>query len=90
MFHTKGDLNQNHVADAQLDDLIAKQRRTLDLGERRKVLADVQRRVAGQYYDIFIPYNEQLSLWRPKVRGFRPSGWYDQGGVWLQAWLAEG
>jgi ABC-type transport system substrate-binding protein len=90
MYHTQGDLNQNHVSDRLLDDLIVKQRRTLVLPERRKVLAEIQRYVAAQYYDILFPYNEQLSLWRPKLRGFRPSGWYDQGGVWLHCWLEAG
>jgi len=72
--HPSGN-NVNRICDKQLEDLVAKQKVTIDPVERKKVFDQLQVYLAEKYY--FIPIFNRLGVWgvRDGVTGLKP-GWY--------------
>jgi len=70
LFHSEGKYNQQGYADARVDRLLVKGRRTLDRPERKKIYADVLRRVVREAPMVFCYVNPQISARRQRVHGF--------------------
>jgi peptide/nickel transport system substrate-binding protein len=79
--------NRSHVADPDLDALLDAQRRARAPGERRRLVAAIQRHAAERVYYVYTPSPRAIAAWAPWVRGFVPTGALDFGaaleGVWL-------
>src|SRR4029434_10224430 len=54
-YYTGEPRNRSHVADPALDDLLVRQRRTMDLKRRKEVINDIQRHLAKQQYYVHAP-----------------------------------
>ena len=79
--------NQSHVNDPVLTDMIVRQRRTMDAGRRREVVADIQRYLARQQYYIAIPSALLIAVWEGALKNYGPNLGYDYGGRLTAAWL---
>ena len=81
--------NLGRYSDPLLDDLFARQTRTLDPGERRKLMVELQKRVLEQAYDMpGLGWTRNVVHWA-KVRNYvaPPSHYTNQ--KLSDIWLAE-
>jgi peptide/nickel transport system substrate-binding protein len=85
--HSRAPTNRSHVADPDLDALLDAQRRTAAPGERRRLVAAIQRRAAEQVYYVYTPSPRAIAAWAPWVRGFAPTGALDLGAALERVWL---
>ena len=79
--------NVAKVSDPVLTDLLVRQRRTMDVAARRKVIHYIQRHVAVQQYIMEIYSNVTIFVWDGALRNFGPNLGYDYGGRLLATWL---
>src|SRR5262245_22030391 len=79
--------NRSHVADPALDDLLVRQRRTLDAKARREALNQIERHLALQQYYVSAPSGIYVAVWDPALKNYGPNLGYDYGGRLLAAWL---
>ena len=69
-------------------DLMDRQRRTLDLAERRKVVHDLQRLWAQNLWTFYFPVPDSAIIANKSVQNFVPTpGW--NAGVWKYVWLDQ-
>jgi len=87
-YYTPGEpKNQSHVNDPVLTDLLVRQRRTIDTGKRREVIAEIQRYLARQQYYVVMPSAVAITVWEGAVKNYAPNLGYDYGGRLSAAWL---
>jgi len=79
--------NRSHVKDPALDDLLVRQRRTMDVRARRDVINDIQRHLAKQQYYVHVPTGTYIAVWDGALKNYGPNLGYDYGGRLLTAWL---
>jgi peptide/nickel transport system substrate-binding protein len=79
--------NRSHVKDPALDDLLVRQRRTMDVKARRDVINDIQRHLAKQQYYVHVPTGTYIAVWDGALKNYGPNLGYDYGGRLLTAWL---
>jgi ABC-type transport system substrate-binding protein len=79
--------NSGHVNDPQLLDMLKEQRRTQDLAARRKLIFDIQQRIAEQQYYVFTIALTYTCSWRPYVKNYAPNLSFDYGGRVAALWL---
>ena len=79
--------NVAKVNDPVLTDLLLRQRRTLDVATRRRLLQDVQRHVAAQQYILEIYSPVMIFVWDGALKNYGPNLGYDYGGRLMAAWL---
>lgn len=85
-FHSESPGNYAKISNPELDELLDRQRRTIDRDERQQVLADVQRKIVEltpmlYYYCYFV-----WGIFRPYVKGVTPMA--NSSGVYLMnEWL---
>ena len=79
--------NRSHVKDPRLDDLLVRQRRTMDVKARREVINDIQRHLAKQQYYVHAPVGTYIAVWDGALKNYGPNLGYDYGGRLLAAWL---
>ncbi|MBI2888241.1 MAG: ABC transporter substrate-binding protein [Chloroflexi bacterium] len=77
--------NYGDVRDKKLDELLIKQRRTLDERERKKLLDETQVYLADQAYWLFISDADYASAWHPYVKSFRRT--FARHVILEEAWL---
>jgi len=70
-----------------LTDLLVRQRRTIDTGKRREVIAEIQRYLARQQYYVVMPSAVAITVWEGAVKNYAPNLGYDYGGRLSAAWL---
>src|SRR6185436_7740588 len=86
-YYTGEPRNRGHVNDPMLDDLIVRQRRTMDVKARRTVINDIQRHLAKQQYYVHTPSGVYIAVWDQAVKNYGPNLGYDYGGRLQAAWL---
>ena len=79
--------NRSHVKDPALDDLLVRQRRTMDVKARREIINDIQRHLAKQQYYVHVPTGTYIAVWDGALKNYGPNLGYDYGGRLLTAWL---
>jgi peptide/nickel transport system substrate-binding protein len=79
--------NRSHVADAPLDLLLEAQRRVTATSSRKRIIDDIQRRVAAQVYYVYTPYPRNVSSWAPRLRNYAPKNSFDRGAQLEVVWL---
>jgi peptide/nickel transport system substrate-binding protein len=79
--------NRSHVKDPALDDLLVRQRRTMDVRARRDVINDIQRHLAKQQYYVHVPTGTYIAVWDGALKNYGTNLGYDYGGRLLTAWL---
>jgi ABC-type transport system substrate-binding protein len=87
VYHSKGELNYSKISDAQLDQMLAKQRTILDVAERKKVIQDITRRIADQAFSLNPVMDERNIYWRPYVKGYHPHFYWGFGQKFMETWL---
>ena len=86
-YYTGEPRNRSHVKDPALDDLLVRQRRTMDVKARREVINDIQRHLAKQQYYVHVPTGTYIAVWDGALKNYGPNLGYDYGGRLLTAWL---
>jgi peptide/nickel transport system substrate-binding protein len=86
-YYTGEPRNRSHVKDPVLDDLLARQRRTMDVKARRDVIHETQRYLAKQQYYVHAPSGKYIAVWDSAVKNYGPNIGYDYGGRLREAWL---
>ncbi len=81
--------NRSHVDDAQLLDMIAKQRRTLDPQQRREIIDDIQRHTGVQRYYVVTVDGPSMAAWQPWLKNWMMMDGADYGQTFIEAWVAE-
>jgi peptide/nickel transport system substrate-binding protein len=79
--------NTGHVNDPKLTTMLKEQRRTKDLGARKKIIFDIQRYVAEQQYYVYLNSIELTGSWQPYVKNFAPNHSFDYGSRVAALWL---
>ena len=79
--------NRGHVNDPKVDEMIMKQRRTLDKAERKKIIDEFTRYVWDQMYYVFCPIEQVAAVWSPKLKNYKPKVSYDVGRRYEIVWL---
>jgi peptide/nickel transport system substrate-binding protein len=86
-YYTGEPRNRSHVKDPVLDDLLARQRRTMDVKARRGVINEIQRHLATQQYYVHAPTGKYIAVWDAALKNYGPNLGYDYGGRLREAWL---
>jgi len=86
-YYTGEPRNRGHVNDPVLDDLLVRQRRTMDVKVRRALIHDIQRHLAKQQYYVHTPSGVYIAVWDQAVKNYGPNLGYDYGGRLVSAWL---
>jgi ABC-type transport system substrate-binding protein len=81
--------NRSRVTDRDLDGRLDAQRALTVEPPRKKVLDDIQRRVAADVYYVYAPYPRSLASWSPWVRNYAPRNSLDRGAQLEVVWLDE-
>jgi len=79
--------NQSHITDPVVDDMLVRQRRTLDVAKRREIIYDIQRNLAKQQYYVQMPSPIWIAVWEGALKNYGPNMGYDYGGRLMAAWL---
>jgi len=79
--------NQSHIVDPVVDDMLIRQRRTLDVAKRREIIYDIQRHLAKQQYYVQMPSGIYIAVWEGALKNYGPNMGYDYGGRLMAAWL---
>jgi peptide/nickel transport system substrate-binding protein len=79
--------NRSHVADAELNKMLAAQRRELDPKKRKEIIDDIQRYLADKAYYVYLPNPPQYISHAPQVKGFKHHDGYGLGLRLLFTWL---
>jgi peptide/nickel transport system substrate-binding protein len=79
--------NSGHINDPELLSMLNEQRRTPDLTARRKLIFDIQRRIAEQQYYVFTISLTYTCSWQPYVKNYAPNLSFDYGGRVAALWL---
>jgi len=79
--------NRSHVNDPVLNDLLARQRRTLDVAKCREVIHEIQRYLARQQYYVHMPSPIYIGVWDRALKNYAPNLGFDYGGRLVAAWL---
>ncbi len=79
--------NQSHIVDPVVDDMLVRQRRTLDVAKRREIIYDIQRHLAKQQYYVQMPSGIYIAVWEGALKNYGPNMGYDYGGRLMAAWL---
>ena len=79
--------NRSHVNDPVLNDLLARQRRTIDVGKRRETIHEIQRYLATQQYYVYMPSAIYIAVWDRALKNYGPNLGFDYGGRLVAAWL---
>ena len=79
--------NQSHITDPVVDDMLVRQRRTLDVSKRREIIYDIQRHLAKQQYYVQMPSGVYIAVWEGALKNYGPNMGYDYGGRLMAAWL---
>jgi peptide/nickel transport system substrate-binding protein len=79
--------NQSHIVDPVVDDMLVRQRRTLDMTKRREIIYDIQRHLATQQYYVQMPSGVYIAVWEGALKNYGPNMGYDYGGRLMAAWL---
>jgi peptide/nickel transport system substrate-binding protein len=86
-YYTDEPRNRSHVADPALDDLLVRQRRTLDSKARHDVVNQIERHLARQQYYVQSPSGIYVAVWDPALKNYGPNLGFDYGGRLQAAWL---
>jgi peptide/nickel transport system substrate-binding protein len=70
-FYPEQPNNRSHVADAELNKLLAAQRREMDPKKRLAIVHDVQRYLADKAYYVYTPHSPQYITHPPHVKGMK-------------------
>jgi peptide/nickel transport system substrate-binding protein len=86
-FYPNQPRNVSKVNDPVLTDLLVRQRRTLDVAARKKLIHDIQRHAAAQQYIMEIYSPVTVFVWDGALKNYGPNLGYDYGGRLVAAWL---
>jgi peptide/nickel transport system substrate-binding protein len=86
-YYTGEPRNRSHVADPALDDLLVRQRRTLDVKARREALNQIERHLAKQQYYVQAPSGTYVAVWEGALKNYAPNLGFDYGSRLTAAWL---
>jgi peptide/nickel transport system substrate-binding protein len=79
--------NSGHINDPELLSMLNEQRRTQDLTARRRLIFDIQRRIAEQQYYVFTISLTYTCSWQPYVKNYAPNLSFEYGGRVAALWL---
>jgi len=84
--HTKGSRNYYGYSDTWVDDMIAKQRATLDQKERLKMIQDIQKYVMDHAWRPWLFVNHNYFANQPRVQNYKHSivaAYHQVSDVWV-------
>jgi peptide/nickel transport system substrate-binding protein len=79
--------NRSHVADPELNKMLAAQRRELDPKKRLAIVHDIQRYLADKAYYVYLPTWPQHVTHSPRVKGFKHHDGFSLGYRLMFTWL---
>ena len=88
-FWPGGRMNQSHVDDAKLSEMLAKQQQTLDRTKRKAVIDDIQRYLAEEQYYIFVPAPINTLVYQPWVHNYGMRLDYARERPFEVAWVSK-
>jgi peptide/nickel transport system substrate-binding protein len=80
--------NRSHVADAELNKMLAAERRELDPQKRLAIIQDIQRYLADKAYYVYLPTWPQHITHAPRVKGFKHHDGFSLGQRLMFTWIA--
>jgi peptide/nickel transport system substrate-binding protein len=86
-FYPEQPNNRSHVADAELNKMLAAQRREMDPAKRKAIVDDIQRYLADKAYYTYLPLSPQYITYRPEVKGMKFHDGYGLGWRLMFTWL---
>ena len=86
-YHPEQPNNRSNVADAELNKMLAAQRRELDPKKRKIIVDDIQRYLADKAYYVFLPNSPAYQTHPTYVKGFRHHDGYGLGPKVMFTWL---
>src|SRR5262249_4948758 len=72
--------NTGIVNDPVVSDMLVRQRRTLDVAQRREIIFDIQRYLAKQQYYVQLASAVYVAVWDRALRNYGPNLGFDWGG----------
>ncbi|MBI4610718.1 MAG: ABC transporter substrate-binding protein [Candidatus Rokubacteria bacterium] len=85
-YHPANAKNQSHVNDPAVTDQVERQRATLDVAKRKKIIHDLQRHLATQQYYVQLASGITNGAWDPALKNYMPNLGFDYGGRLMAAW----
>ena len=89
VLHSEGQWNTTGHRDIELDRLIESQSREYDVGRRRELAWQIQRRVLEGAYRYMPATRTLIWAWWPRVQGFHPNFAAFEYAHWSTVWLTE-
>ena len=89
VLHSDGQWNTTGHRDDELDRLIETQSREYDVGRRRELVWQIQRRLLEGAYRLMPATRTSIWVWWPRVQGFHPNFAAFEYAHWSKVWLSE-
>jgi ABC-type transport system substrate-binding protein len=89
MFDPASNLNNSHVNDTQITQLLAAQRKEFDAEKRKQIVWDIQRRNAEMMYYVPGVKGFTYNALQPAVKNFRPTPTYGFADTITNLWVAS-
>ncbi len=90
MYHPKGARNHAGVNDPKLTPMIEKQGQTLDKGERKNLIFDIQRYISEQQFYVIGPVGQTTVATQPWVKNFNYQSDYARGAEYVPKVYLDG
>ena len=81
--------NWSYVKDPKVDEMVEKQRRAVDVKERKKIIDELTKYVWDQMYYVYTPFGAEACVWSPKLKNFRPKADYNLGRRYEVVWFEQ-
>ena len=89
VLHSDGRWNTTEHRDDELDRLIEAQSQEYDVGRRREMVLQIQRKVLEGAYRFMPATRTSIWVWWPRVQGFHPNFAAFEYSHWSKVWLTE-
>jgi peptide/nickel transport system substrate-binding protein len=88
-FHPEQPHNRSHVADAELNKMLAAQRREMDPKKRLALVHEIQKYLVDKAYYVYLPGVPQYITHAPQVKGFTYHDGFSLGYRVMFTWLEK-
>lgn len=90
MYHPKGARNHAGVNDATLTGMVEKQSQTLDKGQRKSQINDIQKYLGEKQYYVIGPVGPTIIAYQPWVKNFNYTAGYARGAEYVPKLFLDG
>jgi peptide/nickel transport system substrate-binding protein len=87
--HDASTMSYSRHADNKLDELYARQNRTLDVAERKRLVQEADRYILSQAYAVPVLWWNRIIVHNKKIRGWTMSPSHFQGTNLVEVWIDQ-